>query len=333
MTTGRSCLFVVVLAALATPVRPEAARRPEPAPLAGLVVVWKADLGAAERRAVHRTAVCSDGTTFLVDSGGRVVTVSPDGEVVSDHDVLFPGGFFAATCGGDGALVVATHDGPRTRLTAFRRGARLPLWTRPVREGAFQLGPVHAIAAADPDTFVLLVGERTGGVRLASVTAEGDVRWLTPLVRTEAEAVGAAGSVVWDPVRRRTVYVAASEYVIHLHDASGRLVDRVDLGRRLGTGRGERAYGTARLPDGGLAVQIMADSAARRPDSLGPRLEVLDSDLKPARIVGGGFGPLIGADGQGALYFGGVGAGRAAIVKARLRPVAEAVLAPAFTGW
>jgi hypothetical protein len=284
-------------------------------------------LGQTER-ARYQTAVCEDGSSYLVNSNGRVVALDPNGGIVADRRRAELEGTRAAVCA-EGALLtfVGRRDlGPNLAYKYVASGAGSLVARVP------EVPVVSAVADADAGVFVVSPG------------AEGDLALLTTggaLVRRFGSAgkdsrvdlrALFASRVLWDRARQRLLHIHGSPLTVAEYTREGQLLARRALPiAREGSTR-ERLLGAVVLPNGELLVQVEllypVGAGVVRSDvplfHLDQGLATLASPWRPAADGAGVAGYLEGADSSGSVYFQKVdrpgGSRGIHVVRARITP-------------
>ena len=188
-----------------------------------LEVRWEAILGSGEF-ATYRTAVCADGTSHLINSNGRIISLDQNGEVIADRRHSDLRGTHTVACADSGIYVFATGRGAGPGLVHVShtdRATRLPLPTTDVSLAMVWAGP-HGLLCVlpHPKEYLVKVDVKGGfGSRFGATPDRPDTFGL--------EADQLTGSrVLWDSRNGRFLFLPSFPPTIEIFSEQGRFLGR-----------------------------------------------------------------------------------------------------------
>lgn len=302
---------------------------------------WQVTLGPTRARVhLYRAGICSTGSAFFTDGHGRLGAVDRDGAIVKDVFLPELVGAKAVACDEIGRALVGVSTSQGSHLVALEDNGRTfqVRWKSPdIR------APIFLVEPSPAATFILApVRLATGELRfLHRIGADGALTHsfgTVPFHLDSARLLQAIteGSLTWSWATNQLVFVSSGSADFQFYSPSGKLEavhprpdpDFLPMAPSAWSSpvfRRDSLLRIVGLPGG----DIVAFVNKQREASSRSFLEILRPTHRELLVIrthipisgDGGYGFLLGADRDGALYFArGLANSEASLIKARLAP-------------
>jgi hypothetical protein len=294
-----------------------------------LEVVSRIRLGELPE-AIYRASVCPGDLVLITNDRGDVTIVDGRaGDIVYRATLAELSGAVGNACDEGGRLYISASPG-LVRVYTFSSGRQLiaerTLETQGSRNRLLAVnGQLYIVGLARVGTTHVFLRrfKLPEGVFLGSPRIELPIR-----VGDRFNLLATEGVLFWHAARKQVVYLPANPLSFWRLDTDGSVtaVERPNLGGFVNVAAGsletalatygqqDRVKGAAALPDGSVVVQAVTRSA-------GGVLQMFDRDFRPLASgipLPAELGYLVGAGGDGALYFADFAAGGSSLTKVRL---------------